>query len=179
MEMGRYEEAIATYRALLAANAQDDARTWLGVIFLYLRSYDAALDVLGQTSPKLTAYVHLARGEYQRAIAALEQSVGAQANDFEAHGALSLAYQRSGDAARSLAHYLEGQRLVAAKSEIDRACFEAVSGHVEEALPLLEIALAKHQTARGWARHDPEFTFIKHDPRFLALVTLPTPIPPG
>ena len=50
------------------------------------------------------------------------------------------------------------------------ACFAAVSGETEEALALLEVALAKGQLQRGWARIDPEFAFIGDDPRFQRLI---------
>jgi hypothetical protein len=48
--------------------------------------------------------------------------------------------------------------------------FASVCGESEEALNLLEIALAKKRLLPQWARHDPEFASIKDDPRFGALV---------
>ena len=54
--------------------------------------------------------------------------------------------------------------------EYGQACFEAVSGNLEQALTLLEVALTKGQVQPGWARIDPEFAFMNDDPRFKALI---------
>jgi hypothetical protein len=48
--------------------------------------------------------------------------------------------------------------------------FSQIASDLREALGLLEVALAKKQLLPQWARHDPEFAFIKDDPRYGALV---------
>jgi tetratricopeptide (TPR) repeat protein/GTPase SAR1 family protein len=62
--------------------------------------------------------------------------------------------------------------LLANENEYNRACFEAICGNVDEALRLLETALAKKQPSLAWARRDPDFDAIRDDPRFRALVGL-------
>jgi hypothetical protein len=54
-------------------------------------------------------------------------------------------------------------------NKYNRACLEAISGNVEEALALLRAALDLGLVERKWAAHDPDFYFIRDDPRFQAL----------
>ncbi|MBI3957595.1 MAG: hypothetical protein HY328_02210 [Chloroflexi bacterium] len=56
-------------------------------------------------------------------------------------------------------------------NEYGQACFHAVSGNIDRALALLEVALQSGDPVwLGWARIAPEFAFLVDEPRFHALV---------
>ena len=73
---------------------------------------------------------------------------------------------RQGEAATYIA---KARELMKNEDDYNRACFESACGNVEAALALLQAALEKNPTMRDWARHDPDFDFIRDDPRFAAL----------
>jgi hypothetical protein len=60
--------------------------------------------------------------------------------------------------------------LIAQESEYDRACFEAISGNVDQALVLLKGVFEQDQVSSAWAKRDPDLEFIRDDPRFNTLV---------
>ena len=69
-------------------------------------------------------------------------------------------------------YVMTARELPAKGMEYEGACFESVSGNVDEALALLKTALEKRQLNLEWARRDPDLVFIRDDSRFKALVGL-------
>ena len=56
------------------------------------------------------------------------------------------------------------------ESDYVRACCESLIGNTDEALRLLERAIAQIPGARNRARHDPDFESLYTEARFMALV---------
>lgn len=50
------------------------------------------------------------------------------------------------------------------------ACFESVSGNVNDAIYFLNLALQKKQVSLLWAKRNPDFDFIREDQRFKAII---------
>lgn len=53
-----------------------------------------------------------------------------------------------------------------------RACIEALLGHTDVALDLLEKSLEEDPSRRDWAQQDPDFRALHSHPRYRALVGL-------
>ena len=118
----------------------------------------------------MLGYVYDHLGRHKEALVELEQSVALNPEDYEARGALAKVYRTVGRHQDADDQYALASEMANRDNEYGQACFEAVSGNVEQALALLKVGLAESQLQPGWARIDPEFAFIKDDPRFRALI---------
>lgn len=178
--MGRIDEALAALQAVIAAEPTNPfALSWLSIIYLHVRRYDDAIaacqreiELQDAHSPhRLLGLIHDARGQTEAAMAQLEQAIALEAEDYEARAALAKIYrsvgrQREADEQLAVANGMAQKD----DGEYGLACVAAVGGNVDQALALLEVALAKGLVQPGWARIDPEFAFINDDPRFRALI---------
>lgn len=177
--MGRFDEALAL---LHEAEGLDPSlaftQSWLSIVLLHLRRYDEAiltcrreLELEDTHSPhRVLGYVYTALGDYAEAIAQLERAIALAPEDYEARGALSHVYRVTNQPQAAAEQYAVARELALRDDEGCQACFAAVAGDVDGALALLEVALAKGQLQRGWARIDPEFACMTDHPRFQALV---------
>jgi tetratricopeptide (TPR) repeat protein len=177
--MGRFDEALAL---LHAAEGLDPSlaftQGWLAIVLLYLRRYDEAmlacrreLELEDTNSPhRILGYIYTAQDDYAAATAQLERAIALAPEDYEARGALSRVLRMADRPQAAAEQYAIARELALRDDEAGQACFAAVSGDVDSALALLEVALAKGQLQRGWARIDPEFASITDHPRFAALV---------
>ena len=119
---------------------------------------------------RMLGYVYELTGQPEQAIRQLEQSIALAPDDYEARGALAKMYRITGRTQEACEHYAIASEMAGRDDEYGLACFESVSGNSEQALKLLETALAKEQLQPGWARIDPEFVFIRDEPRFKLLL---------
>jgi tetratricopeptide (TPR) repeat protein len=177
--MGRYDEALAM---LQAAEGLDPNETftqgWLSIVLLHRRRYDEAIlacrreiELEDTHAPhRILGYIYTALGDYAEAIAQLERATTLSPEDYEARGALSQVYRLADRPQAAAEQYAVARELALRDDEAGQACFAAVTGNVDGALALLEVALAKGQLQPGWARIDPEFAFLTDHPRFQALV---------
>ena len=145
-QLDRLDDAINAYQRAIALDPKY-ANPWLGLGTVYQR-----MDRLDD-----------AINAYQRAIA-LDPTSGA--------GRVSLAgcYRKRGQEAEYMEQLSKAREFIAQESEYDQACFEAISGNVDQALVLLNVAFEKNQVSPAWAQHDPDLEFIRDDPRFNALM---------
>lgn len=178
--MGRIDEALSVLQqANLLDSASSFVQSWLSILYLHQKRYDEAIVTCQREialadahSPhRLLGLIYDHRGQTAAAMAELEQAVALEREDYEAHAALAKVYravgrQQEAEAALALAHQLAQ----ADHAEYGLACVAAVSGEVEQALALLQVALAKDLVPIGWVRIDPEFAFIQVDARFQALI---------
>jgi Flp pilus assembly protein TadD len=118
----------------------------------------------------LLGYVYDWLGRYDEAIAQLEQAVALEPQDYEARGALSKTYRTVGRKQDADEQYAIASEMAGQDNEYGQACFEAVTGNLEQALTLLEVALTKGQLQPDWARIDPEFAFLNDEAQFKALI---------
>jgi superkiller protein 3 len=177
--MGRFDEAIAALQQVSALYPEDaHPYGWLSIIYLHLKRYDDAvtacqreIELKDAHSPhRLLGYIYDWMGRYDKAITHLEAAVALEPQDYEARGALAKVYRTVGRRRDADEQYDIAREMAAQDDEYGQSCLAAVSGNIEEALALLEVALAKGQLQPGWARIDPEFAFINDDPRFKALI---------
>jgi tetratricopeptide (TPR) repeat protein len=177
--MGRYEDAIAAFERASALNPADtQSQTGLQIVYFHLKRYGEAI-AAGQRaialqpahSPhRVLGFIYFIQERFEESVAHLEQAIALDPNDYEARGALARVYRHVGRLSEGEQQSVLGRDLAAQDDEYGQACFASVCGNREEALGLLEVALAKKQLLPQWARHDPEFAFIKDEPRFGALV---------
>ena len=177
--MGRFEKAIAYLQQAISLQPDNAfAYSWLGIIYLHIKRYDDVIaackreiEIEDTHAPRrLLGYVYNSLGRYDEAIAQLEQSIALEPQDYEARGALARVYRSVGRGQDADEQYAIASEMASKDNEYGRACFEAVSGNLEQTLTLLEVASTKRQVQPGWVRIDPEFAFINDDPRFKALI---------
>lgn len=145
-ELARYDEAITAYQQAIQLNP----------------SYAPAHNGLGNV------YNHL--GRYDKAIAAYQQAIRLDPMLALPHMCLAACYRKLGERAKYEEQVALARQQMDQQSVYNRACFEAVCENVEEALVLLQEAIAKTPRYHLLARRDPDFDFIRHDARFQALV---------
>lgn len=177
--MGRFEKAIAYLQQAIALQPDNAfAYSWLSIIYLYIKRYDDMIAACqreieiedGHSPHRLLGYVYSSLGHYDEAIAQLEQSVALEPQDYEARAALVKVYRSVGRQEDADEQYAIASGMARLDNEYGQACFEAVSGNLEQTLTLLKVALTNGQVQPGWVRIDPEFAFITDDSRFRALI---------
>jgi tetratricopeptide (TPR) repeat protein len=177
---GQINQALATLEQVREQDPTNSfVLSWLGILYLHLKRYDDAIaacrreiEVEDAHSPhRLLGLIYAAQGQTSTAMTELARAVALDGEDYEARAALAKLYRQAGrlrEAEEQLAvAQAQGQ---ADHGEYALACIAAVSGEVDQAIALLEVALAQGLVQRGWARIDPEFAFIQEEPRFQALV---------
>ena len=100
-------------------------------------------------------------GHYQEA-GCLQQAIALDPGFVHAHGALASMYRRLGERpppARGGA----GATPMAQDTAYNRACFASICGDVDEALALLEAAIAERPALRRQAQDNAYFDFIRDD----------------
>jgi len=176
---GRFDEAIDYLQQAVVLQAESDfAYSWLSIIYLHLKSYDDAIKSCqreigiadNHSARRVLGYVYSLQGRYNEAIEQLDQSIALEPEDYEARAALAKIHRTVGNQQKAEEQYVIAAEMARWDDEYGRACFEAVSGNVDEAIMLLQVALTRGQVQPGWARIDPEFSFIQDDPRFKILV---------
>lgn len=177
--MGRFDEAIATLGEAMRLQPDSTyALSWLTIIALYQKHYDDAIALCQReiaiedtAEPRrLLGYVYDWLGRHAEAIVQLEQAVSFAPQDYEARAALAKVYRTAGRQQDADEHYAIAKEMALKDDEYGQACFEVVSGNLEQAWALLDVALTQGQVQKGWLRIDPEFTFVTDDPRFQALI---------
>ncbi|MCB0106629.1 MAG: tetratricopeptide repeat protein, partial [Caldilineaceae bacterium] len=168
--MGRFDEAIASLQQTIERQPDNAfAYSWLSTIYLYQRRYDDVIAACQQeisindnhSARRVLGFVYDLLGRSVEAIEQLERSIALEPEDYEARGALARLYRTVGRAQNATEHYAIAAAQAQQDNEYGQACFAAVSGNTEQALTLLEIGLAKGQLQQGWARIDPEFTYLR------------------
>jgi len=177
--MGRFEEAIASLQQAISIQPDNTfAYGNLSILYLHLRRYDEMIAscereieiVDGNDARRLLGIAYDQLGHPQDAIYQLEQSITLNSQDYEARGLLANIFRAVGRRQESDEQYAIAKNMAEQNNEYDRACFEAVSGNLDGALSLLEVALIKKQVQPSWARIDPELSKLNDDPRFKALI---------
>ena len=177
--MGRFERAVAYLEQAISLQPDSAfAYNWLSIIYLYLKRYDDVIPACqreieiedGNDPRRLLGYTYHFLGDYDEAILQLEQSLALEPGDYKARGALAMVYRSAGRGQDADEQYAIASEIARRDNEYGQACFEALTGNLEQALRLLEIALKKGQVQPGWLRIDPEFTFVNGDSRFKALI---------
>jgi len=108
--------------------------------------------------------------QWEEAIASYQETVELDPNFTMAWIALARLYRKLGREEESSEQCKSARDLIENENEYNRACFEAVCGSADDALPLLRSALEKKQATPERARQDPDLEFIRDDPRFQALL---------
>ena len=176
---GRFDEAIFSLQQAISLQPDDTfAYGNLSIIYLHRKQYDEMIGscereikiVDGHNARRLLGIVYDRLDRHKEAIHQLEQSITLNPQDYEARGLLAKIFRTVGRQQEADEQYAIARDMAEQDNEYGQACFEAVSGNLDGALTLLEIALTKEQVQPGWARIDPELSILNDDPRFKALI---------
>jgi ParB family chromosome partitioning protein len=173
-------EAIAVYRRVVENNPTN-VRIWhlLGNLYSEMGQYEEAIDCMKRTVDldpgKYTYFYHLGltlaiARRYPEAIQALEKTVELAPQHILAHCSLAGCYRRTGNAAESEKHLEIARPKLDQEKAYNRACFASISGDVDQAIELLQIAMSTDKTPAEWLLRDPDLDFIRDDPRFEAMI---------
>jgi tetratricopeptide (TPR) repeat protein len=178
--LNHHDDAIAYYRLAMARDPLfPNPYNRLGNAFRVLGRHDDAFHAYQdaiELEPK-EAYPHKGLGNiytdlgrYDDAIAEFQRAIGLNPKLAMAYSSLAACYRKLGRETEYTEQIKIARELITNEQEYNRACFESVSGNLNEALALLKVALEKKQVSPAWARRDPDFDFIRDDPRFKALL---------
>jgi len=176
IEIERYERTTS--------ESPNNDRAWskLGNLYKEQKLYDKAIHAFEQASavdPSNPDYhyqlgtVYTAQKNYDDASLAYERVIELNPENMLAHCALAASYRHLGKAEEADEHVEIARPSMADENEYNRACFEAISGNVDEAISLLTIAIEDEQTTQEWIKFDPDLDFIREDERFQALLEQP------
>jgi tetratricopeptide (TPR) repeat protein len=180
--LGQYDQALAHYNRSLEV-APNSTEIYLSLCETYrtIGNYTEALPFAQQAvrlEPHNSA-AYNALGQMCRAVGHLDEALVA----FQRAIAIDPGYPAPRLSLAAVFRRLERQaefhvlielaRPMFATENADiysRSNFAAVWGDVDLSLELLQRALAQRDVTHLWARHDPDFEFVRDDPRFIALV---------
>jgi Flp pilus assembly protein TadD len=107
-----------------------------------------------------------ARGNYEKAIEALQLVISMNMDYLPAHCAIAGYYRRVGKDLLAQRHITHARPFMEKESEYNRACFEAICGNVEEAVKLLRTALETGQVPAAMLQTDADLDLIRDEPLF-------------
>jgi len=176
IEIERYERTTG--------ESPNNDRAWskLGILYKEKKLYDKAVHAFEQASavdPSNPDYhyqlgtVYTAQKNYDDASLAYERVIELNPENMLAHCALAASYRHLGKVEKAEEHVDIARPSMKDENEYNRACFEAISGNVDEAISLLTIAIENEQTTQEWIKFDPDLDFIREDERFQALLEQP------
>ena len=165
--MARFGDALASFDEAL--ELQPDNAWALGmqtIVYLYLKRYDDAIATCqrqiavedGNDVRRVLGYAYTGLGRDGEALAELERAVALEGDDYEAKGALAAVYRRVGREQDANQQFILALELAAQDDEYGQACLQAVSGHVEEALALVEVALIAGRSSQDGCALTPNST---------------------
>jgi Flp pilus assembly protein TadD len=176
---GRFDEAENAYKQALGLDPENDhALGMLRIVYLAQDRYQDAIAVCeraievedGNDPRRMLGYTYDRMGRAEEAQAEFERALAFNPDDYEVRAALARLYRLAGREGEAEEHLARADKEAEQEAEYGHACVASVSGDVERALALLQVALEAGQLQPGWARIDPEFVYIKDDLRFKALV---------
>jgi ParB family chromosome partitioning protein len=173
-------EAIAVYKRVVENNPTN-VRIWhlLGNLYSDMGQYEEAIDCMKRTVEldpgKYTFFYHLGltlaiARRYPDAIQALEKTVELAPQHILAHCSLAGCYRRTGNETEAQKHIEIARPKLEQEKAYNRACFASITGNVDQAIELLQIALDTDKTPPEWLLRDPDLDFIRDDPRFEAMI---------
>jgi tetratricopeptide (TPR) repeat protein len=180
---GEYNRAIADYdQAITLKPDYADAYNYRGIVYQEKgdlgHSVADFLRVLDLEAPKDQHVLALERlglayrqlEQFEKAIQTLKQLLDIAPENATAHLSLAACYRQLGNESAFEEQAAKVRRLMAGENEYNRACMESVLGNLNEALDLLEVALAQNQQSVDWVRQDPDLDNIRDMPRFKELL---------
>jgi len=179
-QQNRYDEAIVAYQQAIQLDpTYAPPHNGLGKVYRAQGRYDEAIAAYQQAiqlEPTLAhphnglGYAYRAQARYNEAITAYQQAIQLEPTDGVYRMSLAACYRKLGESAMYEEQVALARQKMGPQSTYNRAWFEAVCDNVEQALVLLEQAIAQAPGYRLLALRDPDFDFIRDDARFQALV---------
>lgn len=156
--LGRWDEALAAF----------DVASKLARESFLDKSDPESADLAALANERCSLLRRAAR--YPEAVAAHEAAIVEHPDDFVLRVGLAATYKALGDFER-YERTIETVRAMPATPEAyNQACFEAVCGNADAAIPLLAQALAAGEISGSWAAVDPDLDRIREDERYRVLV---------
>ena len=181
-EITDLEVQIAKYKRVVQINERN-AAAWdaLGTLYKSAGLYKEAVLAHQQAisiEPTRASYYHHLGLDFagakrdEDAISAFQKVIELDPDHYLAHATLGGYYRKLGLEELAQKHIGKAMRnIYDNESEYNRACLAAISGNVDQAIALLQVALEKRQTYLEWVIHDPDLDFIREDTRFKTLIS--------
>jgi tetratricopeptide (TPR) repeat protein len=181
-ERNSLEMDVAKYRHA-AQNNPRNYSIWemLGDAYKALGKYKDAIlafqTAISINSTKPSFYYRLGliygiEGREEEAVSAFQRVLELDPNYAQAHASLASYYLKKGLDELAQTHIDKALNTdFEDESEYNRACLEAIRGHNDRALELLEVALQSKQTYINWAQIDPDLDSLRKDHRFHHLIS--------
>ncbi|MBL8076595.1 MAG: tetratricopeptide repeat protein [Anaerolineales bacterium] len=146
--LGKYKDAILAFQTAISINSTKPSFYYrLGLIYAI-------------------------EGREEEAMAAFQRVLELDPNYAQAHASLASHYLRMGLDELAQSHIDKALNTnFEEETEYNRACLEAICGHNDRALELLEVALQAKQTYINWAQVDPDLDSLRKDHRFHHLLS--------
>ncbi len=179
-ELKRYEESEAAYRKAIELNPEYATAYYnLGNLLSELKRYEeseAAYRKAIEINPEFTgAYNNLGNLLYQleklaEAATIYSTLLDLQKGNVAVRVSLFGVLKKLGREKEAKEHENIARKAIEKESEYNHACFESLCGNIDEALPLLKIAIEKEQAPIQHIKQDPDLENLHADPRFWEII---------
>lgn len=181
-EKNSLEMDIAKYKYAAQNNPRNyqvwemlgDAYKSAGMYKDAIKAFQTAISI-NSTKPSYyyrLGLIYAAERREAEAVGAFQRVLELDPNYAQAHASLASHYMKMGLEELAQSHIDQALNTeFEEESEYNRACLEAICGHNDRALELLEVALQSRQTYINWAQVDPDLDSLRKDQRFHHLLS--------
>jgi tetratricopeptide (TPR) repeat protein len=181
-ERNALEMDIAKYKHAAQSNPRNyqvwemlgDAYKSAGMYKEAIKAFQTAISI-NSTKPSYyyrLGLIYAAQRREAEAVGAYQRVLELDPNYAQAHASLASHYMKMGLEELAQSHIDQALNTeFEEESEYNRACLEAICGHNDRALELLEVALQSKQTYINWAQVDPDLDSLRKDQRFHHLLS--------
>jgi tetratricopeptide (TPR) repeat protein len=181
-ERNSLEMDIAKYKHAAQSNPRNyqvwemlgDAYKSAGMYKDAIKAFQTAISI-NSTKPSYyyrLGLIYAAQRREAEAVGAYQRVLELDPNYAQAHASLASHYMKMGLEELAQEHIDKALNTeFEEESEYNRACLEAICGHNDRALELLEVALQSKQTYINWAQVDPDLDSLRKDQRFHHLLS--------
>jgi tetratricopeptide (TPR) repeat protein len=181
-ERNSLEMDIAKYKSAAQKNPRNyqvwemlgDAYKSAGMYKDAIKAFQTAISI-NCTKPSYyyrLGLIYAAERREAEAVGSFQRVLELDPNYAQAHASLASHYMKMGLEELAQVHIDRALNTeFEEESEYNRACLEAICGHNDRALELLEVALQSKQTYINWAQVDPDLDSLRKDQRFHHLLS--------
>jgi tetratricopeptide (TPR) repeat protein len=179
---GNYKDAADAYDAVIeirsdefyTLNCKGEVLVKLGKLAEAIACFDKAIELNSNFNNAFynKGWAHINLCQYDEAIKSLKKAIEINPNDSTSRVTLAGIYRKQGEESNCIDQLNLAKKIIDeyGQSLYNSACFDAISGRIDDALMKLENAINKGDISAEWARLDPDLAVLQSNIKFEKLL---------